>query len=263
MARVLRSFAAFFTAGGAGTNAATLVSGGTGTVAVDAFTSGNAYLEQAWGAGATTDFIRFRSPRMHDANQGLRLFVGTAQRANLIPWGVDAQVYSSDIPVLEIDATGAGTGLACLTYGYDDLNAGVPKLATWSEVRGRIVDVMANSFAVTAGAIGAWGAGVALNNATDNLKADSTYALLGYACSAGVGAFAINGADTGNFDIAFPGDPDPRETREYFINLDLQSNRASIPLIQANNRAGTIVKSTDTAAATVSNVSLILARLSG
>lgn len=261
MPRVLRSAAGFFTAGGAGTNVATLVAGGTGTIAIDAFSSGNAYLEQLWAAGATTDFIRFRSPRMHDANQGLRLFVGATQRTNLIPWGLDAQVYSSDVPTLEIDATGAGSGIAVVTYGYDDLDTGAPKLANWSDVQSRIVDVMANSFTVTAGAIGAWGAGVALNNATDNLKADFSYAVLGYTCSAAVGAFALNGADTGNFDIAFPGDPDTRETRNYFINLANQSGRASIPVIQANNRAGTIVKSTDAAAATVSTVSLIMARL--
>lgn len=262
MSRVLRSFAAFFTAAGAGTNTATLVSGGTGTQAVDAFNSGNAYLEAVWAAGATTDFVRVRSPRMHDANQGLRLFVGATQRTNLIPWGMESQVYSSDTPTFEIDATGAGTGLLVGTYGYDNLGSGSVALATWPEVQSRIVDVMANSFTVTAGAIGAWGAGVALNNATDNMKADSTYALLGYVCSAGVGAFAINGSDTGNFDIAFPGDPDSRETRNYFINLSDTSGRAAIPLIQANNRGGTIVKSTDVAAATASTVSLILARLS-
>jgi hypothetical protein len=261
MPRVLRSSAGFFTAAGAGTNQANLVAGGTGTLAIDAFSSGNAYLESIWAAGATTDFVRFRSPRMHDANQGLRLFVGGTQRTNLIPWGVDAQVYSSDIPVVEVDATGAGTGLVVVTYGYDDLNAGPSKLAAWSEIQSRIIDVMANSFTVTAGAIGAWGAGVALNNATDNLKANAVYALLGYTCSVGVGAFAINGADTGNFDIAFPGDPDPRETRDYFILLDQRSGRPSIPVIQANNRAGTIIKSTDAAAGTVSTVSLILARI--
>lgn len=262
MPRVLRSAAGFFTAAGAGTNPATLVAGGTGTIAIDAFTSGNAYLESIWAAGATTDFVRYRSPRMHDANQGLRLFTGATQRTNLIPWGLDSQVYSSDVPVLEIDVTGAGTGLAVVTYGYDDLNSGTPKLATWEETQPRIIDVMANSFTVTAGAIGAWGAGVALNNATDNMKADSTYAVLGYVCSAGVGAFALNGADTGNFDIAFPGDPDSRETRDYFILLAQRSGRASIPLIQANNRAGTIIKSTDVAAATASTVSLIMARVS-
>jgi hypothetical protein len=261
MSRVLRSAAGFFTAAGAGTNVATLVAGGTGTIAVDAFSSGNAYLEQIWAAGATTDFVRFRSPRMHDANQGLRLFVGATPRANLVPWGSDAQVYSSDVPVLEIDATGAGTGLAVITYGYDNLGTGQSSLSTWDEIRPRIQSVMANSFAVVSGAIGAWGAGVALNNATDNLHADGSYAVLGYVCSAAVGAFAINGTDTGNFDIAFPGDPDARETREYFINLSQQSGRPSIPVIQANNRAGTIVKSTDVAAATASTVSLIMALL--
>lgn len=261
MPRVLRSFAGFFTAAGAGTNPATLVAGGTGTLAVEAFSTGNAYLEQIWAAGATTDFVRVRSPRMHDANQGLRLVVGATQRTNLLPWGLDAQVYSSDVPVYEIDATGAGTGLVCGTYGYDDLGSGSVQLSNWSEVQSRIIDVFSNQFAVTAGAIGAWGAGVALNNATDNLKANNQYALLGYGCSVGVGAFAINGADTGNFDIAFPGDPDTRETRNYFINLSQQSGRAAIPIIQANNRAGTIVKSTDVAAGTVSQLSLILARL--
>lgn len=261
MARVLRSFAGFFTAGGAGTNAATLVAGGTGTLAVDAFSSGKCYLEQLWAAGATTDFVRVRSPRMHDANQGLRLVVGATQRTNLIPWGSEVQVYSSDVPTYEIDATGAGSGVICGTYGYDDLGSGSVYLASWPEIQGRIVDVMSNQFAVTAGAIGAWGAGVALNNATDNLKADNSYALLGYTCSVGVAAFAINGTDTGNFDIAFPGDPDTRETRDYFIRLATTSGRAAIPVIQANNRAGTIVKSTDAAAATVSQLSLILARL--
>jgi hypothetical protein len=261
MSRVLRSFAGFFTAAGAGTNPATLVAGGTGTLAVDAFDSGRCYIEQLWAAGATTDFVRVRSPRMHDANQGLRLMVGTTQRTNLLPWGLDAQVFSSDVPVYDIDATGAGSGLIVGTYGYDNLGQGVSTLATWEELEPRIVDVMSNSFTVTAGAIGAWGAGVALNNATDNLKADNKYALLGYGCSAAVGAFAINGTDTGNFDIAFPGDPDTRETRDYFILLAQRSGRASIPIIQANNRAGTIVKSTDAAAGTVSTVSLILARL--
>jgi hypothetical protein len=262
MPRALRSFAGFFTAGAAGTNAATLVAGGTGTLAVDAFSSGNCYLEQLWSSGATTDFVRVRSPRMHDANQGLRLEVGTTQRTNLLPWGLDAQVYSSDVPVYEIDATGAGSGVIVGTYGYDDLGSGSGlNLANWSEIQPRIQDVMANTFTVTAGAIGSWGVGVALNNATDNMKADNQYALLGYVCSAGVAAFALNGTDTGNFDIAFPGDPDSRETRNYFINLSNTSGRAAIPVIQSNNRAGTIIKSTDSTAATASTVALILARL--
>lgn len=261
MSRVLRSFAGYFTAAGAGLNQVNLVTGGTGTLAVDAFNTGNAYLEQCWVSGASLDFIRVRSPRMHDANQGIRLAVGGVFRQNLLPYGADAQVFSSDQPVYEIDATAAATAVIVGTYGYDNLGQGVSTLATWDEIQPRIQSIMSNTFTVVAGAIGAWGAGVALNNATDNLKANESYAVLGYTCDTAVAAIALNGTDTGNFDIAVPGDNDPVRTKDYFIKMSKESGRPCIPVIQANNRAGTILKSTDSAAATSSLVSLIMAQL--
>jgi len=261
MPRTLRSVAGFVTAAGAGTNVVAPSIGATGTFAVDAFTSGKAYLEALWGVGAAFDFLRYRSPRMHDANQGIRLQIGTQQRANLLPWGVGTQIFSSDTPTVEADATGAGTQVIVATYGYDDLATGAPNLANWSDISSRVIDISGSQIAVTSGAVGAYGAGVAIDTGFGNLKADYSYAVLGYTCSTAVGAFALNGADTGNFDIAFPGDPDPRETRDYFIRFANQTGRASIPVIQANNRAGTILKSVDSAAATVSTCTLILARL--
>ena len=261
MPRTLRSIPGFFTAAGAGTNAATVSAGAVGTFAVDAFNSGNAYIESVWSSGATTDFVRIRSPRMHDANQGIRLRSGTVANSNLLPWGAGIQIYSSDVPTVEIDATGAGTGLVVITYGYDDLSTGAPKLSTWDEVQSRIVDVMDTEVSITSGAVGAYGVAAAINASFDNFKADFSYALLGYTCSAAVGCVSINGPDTGNFDIAFPGDGDARETRDYFIKLSNLSGRASIPVIQANNRGGTVLKSVDTAAGTAVKVSLTLARL--
>jgi hypothetical protein len=261
MPRTLRSVAGFVTAAGAGTNVVAPSVGATGTFAVDSFTSGKAYLEALWGTGAAFDFLRFRSPRMHDANQGIRLQIGGTQRSNLLPWGIGTQIYSSDTPTVEADATGAGTQLIVATYGYDDLNTGSPNLANWPDISSRILDISGSQVAVTSGAIGAYGAGVAIDTGFGNLKADFSYAVLGYTCSTAVGAFAINGTDTGNFDIAFPGDTDPRETRDYFIRFANQTGRASIPIIQANNRFGTIVKSVDSAAATVSTLTLTLARL--
>jgi hypothetical protein len=262
MPRTLRTVPGFFTAAGAGTNAATVSPGAVGTFAIDAFSSGNAYIEQVWASGATTDFVRIRSPRMHDANQGLRVRTGTVQNANLLPWGAEIQVYSSDVPTVEIDATGAGSGVVVLTYGYDDLSTGAPKLSMWSEIQSRIVDVMDTEVSVTSGAIGAYGVAAAINSSFDNFKADYSYALLGYTVSAAVACVSLNGPDTGNFDIGFPGDSDARETRDYFIRLSTQSGRASIPVIQANNRGGTVLKSVDATAAKAAVVSLTLARLS-
>jgi hypothetical protein len=261
MPRTLRTVPGFFTAAGAGTNAATVSPGAVGTFAIDSFTSGNAYIESLWSSGATTDFVRVRSPRMHDANQGIRVRTGTVPNVNLLPWGSEIQVYSSDVPTVEIDATGAGSGVVVLTYGYDDLSTGAPKLSTWAEIQPRIVDVMDTEVTVTSGAIGAYGVSVAVNAAFDNFKADYSYALLGYVCSTAVACVSLNGPDTGNFDIGFPGDSDARETRDYFIKLSDQSGRASIPVIQANNRGGTVLKSVGATAAIASVVSLTLARL--
>lgn len=262
MPRILRTVTGFFTAAGAGTNVATLSPGTSGTFAVDAFNSGNAYLEAVWARGAATDWVRYRSPRMHDNNQGLRLFLGTTLPSNLVPWGSNIRLYSSDAPTVEIDATGATSSVIALTYGYDDLGKTGANLANWSEVQSRILDVAGMEVDVTSGAIGAYGVASAVNTPFDNWQADSEYALLGYECSAAVGCVALNGTDTGGFDIGMPGDPDPRETRDYFIRMSTQSGRPCIPVIQANNRGGTTLKSVDSAAATATKHTLILARLS-
>lgn len=261
MPRVLRTVTGFATAAGAATTVATLSPGTSGTFAIDAFSSGKAYLEAIWAKGLTTDFVRYRSPRMHDNNQGLRLFLGTTLPSNLLPWGSEIQLYSSDVPIVEIDATAASSAVVALTYGYDDLGANGQNLASWPEVQSRIIDVSAVEVDVTAGAIGNFGAAAAINSSFDNFKADNSYALLGYTTNVASACVCINGADTGNFDIGMPGDPDPRETRDYFVKFAVQSGRPSIPIIQANNRAGTTLKSVDSAAGTVSKLSLVLARL--
>jgi len=263
MPRILRTVKGFATAGGAGTNPATLSPGTSGTFAVDAFSSGNAYLESVWARGATTDWVRYRSPRMHDNNQGLRLFLGTLLPSNLLAWGSDIQLFSSDVPTVEIDATAASSAVIALTHGYDDLGSTGANLANWSEVQSRIKYVSGVEVDTTAGAIGNYGAAVAINSSFDNFKADYSYALLGYTVSAATACIAINGADTGNFDIGMPGDPDPRETRDYFIKMSQQSGRPCIPIIQANNRAGTTIKSVDSTGATAVKMSLIFALLGG
>lgn len=261
MPRVLRTVTGFFTAAGAGTNPATLSPGTSGTFAIDAFSSGRAYLESAWAKGAATDWVRFKSPRMHDANQGLRMFLGATLPANLLPTGSDVQLYSSDVPNVDIDATGATSSVVALTYGYDDLGPGGANLANWSEIRPRIIAISGTEVDNTSGAIGAYGATVAIDSLFGNLKADNDYALLGYTTSAAVGCIALTGSDTGNFDIGMPGDPDPRETRDYFIRQSLATGRPFIPVIKANNRAGTTLKTVDSAAATVTKTTLILAQL--
>lgn len=260
MGNAVQTVAGFVTAAGAGTSVATPSPGDQFTIPSFDLSS-KAYLENAWVSGAQVDFIRIRSPRLHDANQGLRVWNGTGLRRSLLPWGNHEVLYPSDTPLVEIDVTGAGSNGVVLQYGYDDLPGVAPRLAAWADVEPRIVHVMGCEVDVTSGAIGAWGASSALNSSFDNFEAGADYALLGYTMSVNCLAIAISGKDTGNLKIGGPGANDGFESTNYFINWSEQLGKPRIPIIAANNRGSTVLQNVDIAAATAAKVTLFLAQL--
>ncbi len=260
MPNAFTTLAGYYTAAGAGTGIAVPAPGTT--FAVPSFTQGSkAYLEQVYGDGAVTDWVRIRSPRMHDPNQGIRLQVGGTQRQPLLPWDNGEVLFPSDVPTVEIDATGAGTGGILAQYGFDDYNGVQPRLDSWANVQPRIQHIMGCEVDVTSGAIGAFGNGVAINANFDNFKAGDDYALLGYTCSVACLSIVVNGPDTSGLNMGGPGDNNAYNTRDYFIQASERTGRSRIPIIAADNKAGTIVQAVDIAAATATKVSLILAQL--
>lgn len=261
MPNAVQTIAGFFTAVGAGTSAATPAPGDLFTVPSFALTS-KAYLEKAAVSGATVDFIRIRSPRLHDANQGIRIRIGATLRRELLPFGLQDQVYPTDTPVIELDATGAGSNGLVFSYAFDDLPGVAPLMDTWENIKPRIVHMMGCEVSVTSGAIGAWGASSAINSSFDNFEAGANYAWLGYTVRTPCLGIAMTGKDTGNLKIGGPGSDDPLETHEYFVRWDRSQVQARIPIIQANNRGSTVLQNVDVAAGTVSLVTLYLAQLS-
>ena len=257
----IQTIAGFVTAAGAGTTVVTPAPGDTFTVPSFALTS-KAYIEKVAASGAVVDFLRVRSPRLHDANQGLRLRIGGTLRRDLLPVSLQEQLYPSDTPIVELDATGAGSIGILLSYAFDDLPGVQPLVDTWENIQPRIVHTMGCEVTVTSGAIGAWGASAAVNSTFDNFEAGATYALLGYLVRTACLGIAITGKDTGNLKIGGPGSDDPLETRNYFVAWDRLSTQPRIPIIQANNRGSTVVQNVDIAAGTVSTVTLFLAQLS-
>lgn len=261
MPNAIQTIAGFFTAVGAGTSAATPAPGDLFTVPSFAVSS-KAYLEKLAASGATVDWVRIRSPRLHDANQGLRIRVTGTLRRELIPFGVQEQLYPSDTPIVEIDATGAGSNGLIFSYAFDDLPGVQPLMDTWENIKPRIVHVMGCEVVLTSGAIGAWGASAAVNSSFDNFEAGANYAWLGYEVGQPCLGIAMTGKDTGNLKIGGPGASDPVETHEYFIRWDRSVTQPRIPVIQANNRGSTVMQNVDIAAGTVSPVTLYLAQLS-
>lgn len=260
MPRALQTVCGFFTAGAAGTGVATPMAGDSFTV--QAFNNGKARITTLWAEGASTDFVRVRSPRMHDANQGIRLQVAGITNVPLMALDLDADLYSVDTPIVEIDETAAATGAISLTYDYDDLGGVNPRLATWADIAPRVLAISAVQVNLGAiAAIGQYSAGVAINANFDNFEAGADYALIGCLTSASVLAISVAGQDTGNLKIGIPGIADARTTADYFIRLAERDGRASIPIIAANNKGSTLVFQTDNTAHAAQNVSLIMAEL--
>lgn len=260
MPRAIQTISGFFTAVGAGTNVATPAPGDTFNV--PSFQVGTpARFLQAYASGATTDFVRVRSPRMHDNNQGLRMRVGTQLAAELLPWEVSEVLYPSDTPTVEIDATGAGTGAILVHYDFDDLPGVQPRLAGLADIQSRVVHIMGCEVDVTSGAIGAWGASSPINSLFDNFEAGADYALLGYTLTTACHGIAVTGKDTGNLKIGGPGQVDPLRTSRYFVNMSEYTGRSCIPIIAANNKGSTVLQNVDIAAGTVTKVTLSLAQL--
>lgn len=260
MPNAMQTIAGFFTAGGAGTNIVTPAGGDI--ITVPNFTlPAKAYIEKVAVSGAAVDFLRIRSPRMHDANQGLRVRVTATLRRDLLPFGLQEVVYPADTPIVELDATGAATNGILFSYAFDDLTGASPRLATWEAIQPRIAHTMGCEVTVTSGAIGQWGASAALNSSFDNFEAGADYALLGYTCDTACLGVAVTGRDTNNLKMGGPGSTDPLETRNYFVAWDRSVPNARIPIIAANNRGSTFLQNVDVAAATVAHVTLFLAQL--
>lgn len=251
----------FFTAGAAGTGVATPFPGDTFNV--PNFVSGNGYLEQVWAEGASTDFVQIHSARMHDNNKGIALLTPGNTVDPLMPFGAAQKLYSGDVPVVQIDETAAATGAVATVYSFDDMPGVQPNLDTWANIEPRIMNISGVVVAVGAGpAIGQYSAGNAINSAFDNFQADSYYALLGYLTAASVLTVAVAGQDTGNLKMGGPGVADPKVTRDWFVKMDRETGRPSIPLIAANNKGGTLVFQGDNTAHAAQNITLIMAQLS-
>jgi hypothetical protein len=233
--------------------------------AVRAFPSGaSADLVAPFASFGVEGFFQVKSPRMHD--QVVATTFGAGPNTNgfsindLAGANWSEPAYSTDVLTVQVATVVAQTAathfLGGFSVAYSDLAGIQQSLATWAQVQSyagargeagkHYVSWVTPSSSATNGALGA---GVAINSVNDQFKANGSYALLGYLCPVGLGAVLLQGTDTGNLFVGGPGSPDPKVTRNYFVDLSLALNLPAIPIVQANNRANTFVSVADPATA--------------
>lgn len=247
-----------------GTTTLTALTASTGdSFAIRAFNDADgAYLQDFWFQEATPGIARIRSARLHDNNQGFRTIVPTAVARGLMPDDLEMRVYSTDTLIIEATGGAAETDVAAFMIRYNNINGLNANLMDWGSVKPRIERIMGQEVDPTSSAtIGAWGPGRAINADFDNFYANRSYAVLGYQTNTAVCAVTIKGVDTGNVRIGGPGTTESIETRDWFVELSNRSNSPCIPIIQANNRGGTLVDLLANAASVAAKVSFIMALL--
>ncbi|MGH7748060.1 MAG: hypothetical protein ACREQ5_25375 [Candidatus Dormibacteria bacterium] len=211
--------------------------------------------------------LRIRSPRMHDDVNGIRVLSETDPLSSSLSSYFDQTVYSQDTLTVEAVFTVApaitDVSIGLMTFFYDDLPGVAGNYRSWAEVGPNVVDYLVVPVTPTGSAtLGDWGAGVAINSTIDVFKANTLYALLGYDCPVAFGGVSVAGVDVGNLQIGGPGSTLSSTTRDYFCRLGESVGKPSIPIINSQNKATTLVAVCDDVASTAVTFSLIFAQLS-
>jgi hypothetical protein len=236
-----------------------------GSLTVRSFPSGSpAYLLNLWGQQATAGYTEVKSPRLHDNVRGIRARIGATTPYAELPIETRQLVYAQD--TLTVANLGGNSEVddAGLLFYYSDIPGLDARLSTWDQVLARLVNVLTVDLTMTAPATaGHWGAGVALSasSGADLLKANTDYAILGYATDTACTSVAIKGPDTGNVRAGGPGTVDPRHTRGFFVDLSKALGLPAIPVINSANKDATNVAQANNAASGTPQIVLNLAEL--
>lgn len=199
---------------------------------------------QVWSDHQAAGTFRIRSPRMHDNVQGIRYDTVIGDLKPLLPWGVGQSVYPQD--TLTVEILGSATAGDVETVGflvyYDDIAGINAQLATWNDIRGRIRNLVTVENTLALGTGGDYSGEEAISAEFDLLKADTLYALLGYTTDTECAAVRWRGADTGNFGVGGPGEPDIKDiTKDWFILLSTAFDLPLIPVFNSSNKSGILL----------------------
>ena len=212
--------------------------------------------------GGQSVTARLTSPYLHDTTRGITVITAQAPSLRTLPRQGGQMLSAQDAMVLQLTSGGANSSIVALHTYYTDLGASDARLHSWGDVGGLITQVKPVEIDVTASAtIGQWN-DTAITATENLLKANTDYAVLGYSVDVACAVVALKGQDTGNLRISGPGSVLQDVTAEYFIQMDRETGRPYIPVINAANVNNTFVSVADNAASTAVKVQLILAELS-
>jgi hypothetical protein len=198
-----------------------------------------------WIKSQTSGFAQITHPSGHDQVRDIRVRHVAAANLPLFAPGLSEPLEPQELISATLGA-GAVAGdielLHALMYyptlpGIEARFIGVDELINRASVQVTVEDT------TTATAGGAYSGSRALNAASDLLRANTDFAILGAHIGALAGALTIRGVDTGNLRVGIPamaGRPDL--TGQWFVFLTEQFGLPLIPVINSANKAAVFIE---------------------
>lgn len=206
------------------------------------------YLVDAWSFNQVAGQLRIRSPRLHDAVNGMRYRIPAALTLPRLGSMIQGSFMQFLVPQDTLIVENQGSAVAgqiessTLLIYYDNLPGVAARLITNAQLQQYGVNRTTIQATITAVATGQYGGGVLVNAATQNLKANTDYALLGGETDTRGTVIRATGVDFGSLGVGFPAEPSvAHETETFFQNISISSGLPIIPVFNSANFGGITV----------------------
>lgn len=249
MGRALDTVTSFVTAPGA-TLTATAAASGDSLQVRSADVKSRVLLIDTWAFNQVAGTLRIRSPRLHDNVNGIRTRVPAASVLPKYPsppvlgWG--QFLIPQDTLIVEQSGSGVGGQIesnSLLIY-YDNLPGVAARLIDPPTLYRAGINVATVEASITAVVTGQYGGALALNAAANsqNLKANTDYALIGGLVDTRGTTVGIKGVDFGNLRVSFPAEPSIEQNLDgWFVDLSYGYQIPLIPVFNSANAGGTTI----------------------
>ena len=224
------------------------------------------HLLTMWADNQAAGFLRVRSALLHDNTIGMAAGIMASEVYPLTPANMGQMLKPQDL--LTVEQTGSATAgdieSGSLLLYYEDLPGASARLARYQDIAGRIESYMYVTNTISTGTAGGYSGEEAINAEVDQWKANRDYALLGYLNGAECCTIGWRGPDTSNLRVGGPGMETNRNlTRNWFADLSMFTGLPTIPIINAANKAATLIDATQDENGADPIVTSIFALLSG
>jgi hypothetical protein len=200
-----------------------------------------AMIAAAWTKAQAVGFTGILFPSGNDQTRNIRYRNAVNQAVNMMGRGVGTPVQPQETMTLfQAGSNTAGdVELAHQLMYYDSLPGGQARVIKVDELWSRVVRMVTVEDTITPTVASTYSGARALNAASDLLRANTDYAIVGASIGIACGALCVRGVDTANLRCSVPGQVVANDRGvNWFADLAEQYDLPMIPVINSANKAG-------------------------